>query len=816
VAEQIVAPKNGANNLTLEMNGTTYSAVRTFVVGNQPLDAVYDPQDGDVYVTNMVSDNLSIISDATNSVLGTIYLGIDPVFLTVNSLTGELYATNLLSGTISFVNPAATGCITYPVTFTESGLPSGTSWSVSVNGPTLSSSGTTLTVQEPNGTYNFTVGAVPGFGASPASGSVVVSGAPGAQGITFTRASPSLTSVAITPASALVQVGGTQMFAATPTCSGGPCPASISYSWVINNTLGTLSSNGAVTNFTAGSTTGTTRLNVTATLNGILRSSLAGITITPLPSLSSVSVSPSSASVVVNTTQSFTATPTCSGGTCPGGTTYSWSLTTLAYGTLSPATGPTTTFSAGAAPGLVDLFVNATLNGKTIQSPPTTITVTRPVPTLSSVSVSPTSITVGVGNSTSFSAYPNCTGGTCPSGSTYSWTLNNTALGTLSPSSGPTETFTAGTIAGSVILQATAYLNGRQANGIAIIYITKGPVPALTGLTLTPSPSITIQVGTSRIFNATASCTVTPCPSQLTYTWATSSNLGNLSSTMGISSTFTAGSQAGSIALTVTASLNGGSKQATSDITITTAVVPVISGVDLTPKSVTMNASGSQSFAATASCSPSPCPTSISYSWKVNGSLGSVNPTTGASVTFTAGSVAGTTTLIVNASFNGRSVTGSSIISIVSPPTPPPTNNTSPPTFLGFSGITGYLVVGILAAVIVAVVVVALTRRKKIHAMPSGQTGRQAEGEYPSAQSYYGDPSGRAPPSPPEQGGYVPEGYPATVQPPQPRGSPYHQPTRQAIGGPVQSPLCPTCGQATVYLPSSTSWYCNSCSRLVR
>jgi hypothetical protein len=117
---------------------------------------------------------------------------------------------------------------------------------------------------------------------------------------------------------------------------------------------------------------------------------------------------------------------------------------------------------------------------------------------------------------------------------------------------------------------------------------------------------------------------------------------------------------------------------------------------------------------------------------------------------------------------------------------------------------------------IVAVAVVALTRRKKAHGTQSEQTGKQGGDEYPSAQSFYGAPPGQAPPSPQQQWGYVPQGYPATVQPPQPRGSPYHQPTRQAIGGPVQSPLCPTCGQATVYLPSSTSWYCNSCSRLVR
>jgi hypothetical protein len=46
---------------------------------------------------------------------------------------------------------------TVPVTFTESGLPSGTPWSVSVNGATISSTTDSLTVAEQNGSYTFVV-----------------------------------------------------------------------------------------------------------------------------------------------------------------------------------------------------------------------------------------------------------------------------------------------------------------------------------------------------------------------------------------------------------------------------------------------------------------------------------------------------------------------------------------------------------------------------------------------------------------------------------------------------------------------------------
>ncbi len=73
----------------------------------------------------------------------------------------------------------------YPVTFTESGLPSGTNWSVTLNGSQMSSTGTTVVFTEPNGIYPFTAGSVAGYTAKPVSGSVTVSGAAAGEGIAY-------------------------------------------------------------------------------------------------------------------------------------------------------------------------------------------------------------------------------------------------------------------------------------------------------------------------------------------------------------------------------------------------------------------------------------------------------------------------------------------------------------------------------------------------------------------------------------------------------------------------------------------------------
>ena len=75
---------------------------------------------------------------------------------------------------------------TYPVTFAESGLPAGTVWSVTLGGNSASGSTSSLVIPELSGSYNYGIGAIPGYVASPSSGSVSVSGAPVTVTITWT------------------------------------------------------------------------------------------------------------------------------------------------------------------------------------------------------------------------------------------------------------------------------------------------------------------------------------------------------------------------------------------------------------------------------------------------------------------------------------------------------------------------------------------------------------------------------------------------------------------------------------------------------
>lgn len=78
----------------------------------------------------------------------------------------------------------------YTVTFTETGLPAGTNWSVALDGEVQSSTSTSLFFLETNGTYRFFALSASGGVPSPPSGNVTVNGTAMSVTITFTPPPP--------------------------------------------------------------------------------------------------------------------------------------------------------------------------------------------------------------------------------------------------------------------------------------------------------------------------------------------------------------------------------------------------------------------------------------------------------------------------------------------------------------------------------------------------------------------------------------------------------------------------------------------------
>jgi hypothetical protein len=86
----------------------------------------------------------------------------------------------------------------YNVTFTESGLPAHTNWTVSMNGVNESSSTTSIVFPVRNGSYAYSVNAVPGYTTNPSGGKVIVAGEPVPESIIFTRVPPPTYDVSFT------------------------------------------------------------------------------------------------------------------------------------------------------------------------------------------------------------------------------------------------------------------------------------------------------------------------------------------------------------------------------------------------------------------------------------------------------------------------------------------------------------------------------------------------------------------------------------------------------------------------------------------
>lgn len=77
--------------------------------------------------------------------------------------------------------------MTYAVTFSETGLPAGTEWTVSVNLTPYSSNDSEVVVNLPNGSCPFRVGGITGYRSSPINGTLSVNGTDLTEPVSFTK-----------------------------------------------------------------------------------------------------------------------------------------------------------------------------------------------------------------------------------------------------------------------------------------------------------------------------------------------------------------------------------------------------------------------------------------------------------------------------------------------------------------------------------------------------------------------------------------------------------------------------------------------------
>jgi thermopsin len=118
----------------------------------------------------------------------------------IASVTGYLVTPNGGPVTVEGANQQVTVKFTsvspgkYALTFTESGLPNGSNWSVTLGGVTgYSDGGMVVSFQEANNSYTYQIGARSGYSATPSTGVITLSGAAKNVLVTFVPNTPSTT-----------------------------------------------------------------------------------------------------------------------------------------------------------------------------------------------------------------------------------------------------------------------------------------------------------------------------------------------------------------------------------------------------------------------------------------------------------------------------------------------------------------------------------------------------------------------------------------------------------------------------------------------
>lgn len=98
------------------LDGQTDSLLTTIAVGDQPQDPALDPSNGEIYVPDYLSESVSVISTTSNTVLTTLSVGSGPQGATYDPANGDVYVNDAGSSQVSVISTSSNTVIdTIPV-----------------------------------------------------------------------------------------------------------------------------------------------------------------------------------------------------------------------------------------------------------------------------------------------------------------------------------------------------------------------------------------------------------------------------------------------------------------------------------------------------------------------------------------------------------------------------------------------------------------------------------------------------------------------------------------------------------------------------
>ena len=425
---------------------------------------------------------------------------------------------------------------------------------------------------------------------------------------------------------------------------------------------------GQVTGLKANSST-----TVTATLSGKSGSATVNVI---APTLTSITVTPATATISAGDTQAFTATGSYQGSTVGVDITteVTWSSSNIAVAQMSNAAGTNGVATGLTAPARGNtVTITAALNG--VQGT-ATLTVTAPV--LVAIMVRPATATIIVGDTQAYTVRGVYANGTTGALTGVSWSSSSTGVATIPAGGGAGGGATAtGVGPGTTTITATyTTAGGTSLTDTATLTVNAVVVKTPIGIRLSPA-SATIQV------NGTQPYTVNVDYSDGT-TAAVAAGVTLTTSNPAVAAVAGGGRGGGGLLIngvgpgtaTITATYATGGQTFTDTATLTVASIPPPPqvGLYITPSLASVNVNGTQQFQAhatfsdgtetvvtnTATCSWTTSDGSIATITTAGGGRGGFGGGGGLATGVAAGSVT------INATYGGFSATAA--LTVTSPP----------------------------------------------------------------------------------------------------------------------------------------------------
>jgi trimeric autotransporter adhesin len=342
---------------------------------------------------------------------------------------------------------------------------------------------------------------------------------------TVTVSQGAVARVEVTPASLSMQVGQTQQLVAAAKDANGNVITGKAVVWASDNLAVATVSGGSV----LARATGTAA--ITATVDGI--SGRSAVTVTAV-AVQSVSVSPSTLSLVVGQSGSLSATVVDASGATVSNPSVAWTSRDASVATVNPSTGAVTAVAAG------NTTIDATSGGKKGSA---TVTVS-PVP-VGSITIGPSSTNTTAGQTVQLVATVRDANGNVVTSSTVTWSSSDVQVAAPN-STGSTTADVPTSKAGTATITASI----GNVSGTATITVNPGAVATVT----VTAPSTNLKVGNTMQLTATAKDSKGNTVPIQSFIWSSSNNT---IATVSASGVVTA-KKSGNVTITASTALIGG------------------------------------------------------------------------------------------------------------------------------------------------------------------------------------------------------------------------------------------------------------------